>query len=581
MSIQSSDIRFSDYRQRFSIVTVVTCTLAISFLSLALPITTLQIYDRILPNQSTGTLAILMLSVSVIILLEVVLRLCRAYLIGLAGAVFVHKLSSAAIQHLLAADISHQTAKLTKEHQALGSVRQLRDFHNGHSLSTCVDLISVPVFLGVIALVADEMFLIPLFGLVLFCIVAWRDGAGIRSALDERERKDSERFNFLVRSLNAVHTAKAFSQEMSLLRRYETLQRDSSRANLIVSKATVGSINSVSLIGQAMTAIVVAWGALAVIEGQMSTGALIAVMLMSGRIMQPVQKALVLWTKYQDYCIGRERVLAIFRMPTVRQGNDDVLPTNHGSLALQDVSYASPNGEGVLLDSVNLRLRVGDAISLSGPSEQAKSQLLKVIAGLVQPTSGKAMINGQSVLDYRPSTLNNHVAYLGSDGAIFRGTIRDNITGFGGVPLGQALQIAGYLGLDQAISRLPAGLDTRLEGSQADSIAPGLKHRITLVRALARKPRIILVENADKSLDMEGYRQLYTLLGRLRRKTAMIIVSEDLNLKMLAPRQMVLENGVLRQVSSQSHVQYTQEVRSAVSAPADSTRLDGEQVLVT
>ena len=143
-----------------------------------------------------------------------------------------------------------------------------------------------------------------------------------------------------------------------------------------------------------------------------------------------------------------------------------------------------------------------------------------------------------------------HVGYISTNALIFRGTIRDNITCFGMIAESKAKEVAALLNVDQDVAKLPGGFDTFLQGNNTDSIPPGLKQRIAIVRVLAAKPRLILFDNADRSLDKDGYNMIYSLLARLKDKASMILISDDHNIQSLANQHFILKDGELVQSGS-------------------------------
>jgi ATP-binding cassette subfamily C protein LapB len=200
----------------------------------------------------------------------------------------------------------------------------------------------------------------------------------------------------------------------------------------------------------------------------------------------------------------------------------------------------------MILNNVNLDLKLGDVISISGDKSCGKSTLLKLITGLYSPGRGSILVNGKSASKFPARELIRHVGYLAMEGAIFKGTIAENLTAFGEIPENQVQEVVGLLGLDKEIEKLPAGYETNLDGSETDVIPPGLKQRIAIARVLSTKPRIILFDNADRSLDKEGYNQVYKLLARLKGKATMIICSDDRNILRLAMHDYVLVDGTLK-----------------------------------
>ncbi len=536
---------------RLSHPSLLLSTLAITILSLALPIMTLQVYDRILPNVGTGTLPVLIIGVCVALFLETLLRLCRSYIIGRAGASYEHRISCDAMQKLLNADLSVRGHYGIGEHlHRMTSVRKLKDFHNGYSFIVFTELAMVPVFFVLLLYIAHILVVVPAVVLGAFIILSLMKGTKLKTALHEREIVDDKRFNFLIESLEGVHTLKSFALENFFRRQYESLEEDSTIKNYHVTEATSSTFNMGAVFSHIMVAGVIGFGAWFVLQGYLTTGALIATLLLSGRMMQPVQKALSLWVRYQDYTLAKAHMLEILQTP--QQYRPDIIESDashlsKGDLTIENIGFSFKNPDYKVFDTISLSIKKGEAILISGGQGSGKTTLLKLIAGIYNCDHGRISIDGKDVTEYTHEDLIAHVGYIRQDALIFRGTIRDNITGYGQIAEDMAKEIASLLDVDKDIAKLPGGFDTFLNGDSTDNISVGLQQRIAIVRVLALKPKIILFDNADRRLDKEGYTRIYSLLARLKKKVSMILISEDRNICELEDRHFVIENKNLKE----------------------------------
>jgi ATP-binding cassette subfamily C protein LapB len=539
---------------RINVGDLLLASFTINILSLALPVMTLQVYDRLLPNPGSGTLPVLITGVCIAIVLECIMRLGRSYVMGWAGASFEHRLSCRAMNHILNADLSiPSNFGIGENLNRLSSIGRLKDFYNGYSLVTIFELIFVPLFLLLIAYIAGPLVIIPTVILMVFTIVSLIQGKTLLRDLEERDLDDDERYNFLIESLEGIHTIKSFALENTFSRRYESLEEKSTIANFKVTESAASTFNTGAVFASIMVTGVIAFGAVLVLNNQITVGALVATILLSGRIMQPTQRALGLWAKYQDYVLSRQKVESIFEIPlhktTPHEGDK---PEREGTLSLHNVSFRFSDDAPWLLQNVNLNLDRGDFICLQADHTPSKTALLDLIAGIYAPTQGEIEVDRYNTLRYSPEELTNHVGYIQSDGLIFRGTIRDNMTCFGLIEEAKVQEIAALLHVDKDIASLPSGFDTFLSGGNTDTIPPGLKQRISMVRVLAPKPRIILFDNADRSLDRQGYNLVYNLLARLKNKATIILCSDDQNLATQANRSFSLRNSILTETTTTS-----------------------------
>lgn len=533
---------------RRNILSLGTTTILIAILSLTLPVLTLQVYDRILPNPESGTLPVLMTGVCIAVLMEIGLRLCRAYMLGWSGAAYEHHMSCHAINHFLNIDLSAIKKNGTGENlNRMMSIGKLREFHNGYDVVTYTELAFIVPYLALIGYIAGPLAFVVLIVLAIFTASSVIMGYQLNKSLHKRDAADDRRYDFLIESLRGVHTIKAFSLEKPFLRRYENLQYDATIANYTVTESTAGTFNAATVFGHIMLCSVVTVGAWEVLNGHMTSGSLIAAIFLSGRIMQPVQRALSLWLKYQDYRVAKSKVKEIFNLPTVQKPQQSIKDVKaDGNLVLENVGF------GDLFHDVNINLRPGETIQISGAYGSGKTTLLKIMAGLYIPSKGSVLIDNHSPLDYLPQDLLNHVGLVSTDGVMFRGRIRDNLTRFNTIPESDIRPIAEMLGINHDVARLPRGFDTWVEGSEQDSVPPGLKQRIAVARVLATHPKIILFDNAEHNLDREGYRQIHSMLCKLKGKVTMVLVADDNNISSLANRHFVLSKDGLTETTSYS-----------------------------
>ena len=523
-------------------------TLVINLLALAMPIMMLQTYDRILPSHGIGTLALLIAGVLCAVILEVLLRLARSYLTGWSGAVFEHKTACAAMAHLLNSDIQQFEQQGAGAYiQKMAAISRLRSFYAGQALMTMVDLPFVLTFLGLIAYIGGDIVYVPLVLFSLFCIVSWIVGIRLKKEVREQDFSDKIRYNFLIETLTGIHSIKSQGLEKFFFRRNDRLQSRISEAHFQVALSNNIAMSCGMLFGQIMTVSVVSYGAIKVLNGDMGTGGLAACLLLSGRVMQPVQRALGLWTRFQSFFIDRQELEDIFALPVTSHRETEAMMSPTGLLSIKNLSFRYAEDQPVIFKNLTISLKAGQSISVVGRQGSGRATLLHLIAGLYKPTQGAITVDGADPARVNPVALAAHIGYLPEKGAIFQGTIMENLTFFGTIPEEEALIAAGHLGVTDAVALLPNGFKTMLSDSVTDPVPPGLKQRISIARALASRPRIILFNNADRSLDRNGYNLVFKVLGKIKRNTTLIIVSDDRNILRLADRELFIVDGQLQE----------------------------------
>lgn len=521
--------------------------LMINILSLALPVMMLQIYDRIIPHQSFGTLAVLIAGVCIALAVDAALRVMRAWLVGWSAASHEHAASCAAMERLSQADVGTFEKTPAGEHlQNLAALGRLREFNSGQSLTALVDLPFAVIFLALIYYLGGILVLVPVILLLLFCLSAGVAGARLRTALDHRRKADDNKSSLMVSILSGIHTAKSMAMEAPLLRRFEAAQDEVTRDSYRVALASGLAASLSAAFGQLSLILTAAAGAFLVLHGYLSIGGLSACTFLAGRAIQPIQRVLGTWLRLQDLAIARRQAQAVFSLPVQARTNARPTQTPQGRVTLEDVSFAY-DGASPLLKNISLRIEPGEAIAISGDRAGGKSALLQVIAGVLTAQKGSVRVDGVNPAEYGLSALQGRIGYMPQHGTIFRGTIMENLTGFrpGEDNAARAREAAEELGLDSVIDVLPRGYQTLLTDTAADPVPPGVKQRIALARVLAARPAVLLFDDADQALDKEGYNRLFRLMGRLKSTTTLVMVSHDQNLLSFADRHYRLENGML------------------------------------
>lgn len=544
---------------------LLTSSIVINLLSLGLPILTLQVYDRILPNQGSGTLPILISALCMVVVLEIVLRLARTYLINWKGAAFEYETMSRAIKGILNADLSMVNATGVGENlNRLSAISRLRDFYNGYTMITVVDLCFAGVFMGLIAYIGGWLAIVPIAIMALFLGSSFYYGRKLKSGLAARDHADDRRYNYMIGTLEGVHTLKSMGLEEHFMRRYERYECDSTLANYNVTIAASSSFNAAGVYAHGIIAATIAVGALMVLNGQMTAGGLIACILLSGRLMQPVQRGLGLWARYQDFLVSQEKANQILNIPQVQWRNmvetDQLMGDKLATLSLRDVGYYIHSQNRWLFNKVNLHMKQGITVHITGGHGVGRTVLMNMICGAYKPSDGQILIEGKNIQDYNKDDLVHKVGIINAESEIFRGTIMDNLTRFGLTSFESMHDLLESLGIERDVSKLAMGYDTFLHGVEPDTVTPGLKQRIAIARILALRPKVVLFDDADRNLDRNGYKNIITTLGALRRDTCLILVTDDKYISRLAQFHFELTAGGLIPIQPTTAPQKQQEV---------------------
>ncbi len=508
---------------------VLLASLAINLLTLALPLVILQVYDRIIPNDSRETFLFLCLGLVVVIFLDGFLRSLRSQVITWAAARFEHAVSMRAVRGLLGAEIiSYERSPAGTHMDRIGAVEMLRDFHSGQGLINVTDLPFAVVFLALIYLIGGDLVWAPLAVVGIAIVFAVILGIRLDRAVRHRNDLDDKRHNFVFQVLNGIHSVKGLGMEAQMCRRYQSFHAPLA--------AAVRDTNYLSSLGQSVGAVlgsmamvsVAAMGSIMVIDEQMSGGSLIACMLLAGRAIQPLIRMISFWVQTRNLKLAQERLDFIKTMEQEKAGGELVdLPDFSGQIELDDVTVYRGNRDVPVLSNVNLKINAGEIVAITGKSGGGKAAFLELLAGLLQPGEGTMLYDGTDTrkIDFRK--LRKRIGYVRQFAVLFRGTLLDNMTMFEGADqLPSALETGHSLGLDETIAKMPKGMKTRAGDTASEGLAGSIQQVIALVRVLARKPVLLLFDEANSALDFDADKKLQDLIKKRRGSMTMVMVTD-------------------------------------------------------
>lgn len=525
----------------------VLATMGSNLLALTLPLATLQLYDRVIPQHGLASLEVLAAALTLSLLLDVALRIAQGRMIAWSASRFEHEAGCAAVSAFLRAKPSAVNSDSPGVHvQRFNAVERLREFAAHQGLVTLVDLPFAFVFLGLIWIIAPPLFLVAAGFLAAAFAGAWLLGLKLRKAVHERAQIDDRRMSFLLEILGASHSIKGAAIETAILRRYERLVEQASAAGYRTTLLTGTAQGLGNVSAHVLAFAVMALGASLVLGHELTVGSLAACSLLAGRALQPLLRAVGVFTQLYTVAEAAERHNTVLTLPPSRASATAHPEPASSILQLRNVSFGYTPDHPLITDA-SLTVEPGAAISILS-SSPGKSTLLRLAAGLLEPDSGEATLGGIPLHCLPPRTLARHVGYVPQQATLFRGTLMDNLTMFepGRFWIDQATRLSKELGLDDYVMRLAQGYDTQVDDEGA-FLPRGVAQRMTIVRALVRAPRVILFDDANTAFDHEADLQLKRLFQRLKQEgCALVLVSHRPSLLAMADRSYVLsDKGLL------------------------------------
>ncbi|WP_027849039.1 peptidase domain-containing ABC transporter [Marinospirillum minutulum] len=527
---------------------IVLASLMTNLLALALPLGMLQIFDRVLKNESIHTLVVLALGIVLMMVLEEVLKGVNATVTNWLGARFKHKASMQVLNKVFQIPMrlfgKEEPGAYAEKMQAASKVS---DVYSGNALLVLLDLPFVFVFLGVIWLVAGSLVIVPILLILFFMLAMLFFGRWMYKQIVMRDLNDERRISFLTEVLAGILSIKTMSLESIMQRRYERLKESSASQGERLFFGNNFASNLGSIMSQVMIVLVIFFGALLVLEGDMSSGALAACMMLSVRALQPLQKGLSIWMRYQAFVAGDKRLTELLSMPSHSETGLTPLSSVNYGLSLKDVSLSfDVEGEKkYLFKALNLDIPKGQCLAIRGDSGSGKTALLSLINGIEELDEGVVLVDDKPINQFQSESLRQTIAMLPQEGVVFVGSILDNLTMFEPNREARALEIAKQIGLDFIIASMKQGYQTPLGENASETLPMGVRQLIAIVRALAFNPAVILFDEANSALDFESDKKLRQYLESRKGELTMVMVTNRPSMIKLADTIYRIHEGKL------------------------------------
>ncbi|WP_162598419.1 ABC transporter transmembrane domain-containing protein [Vibrio rumoiensis] len=504
----------------------------INLLSLALPFALLQIYDRILPNQSYGTAVILLIGVAVAIFAEMILRFLRSWLSASSAANFEQETVEHSVFSLFKADYQH-IAKMGigRIYNGFSSIAQMRDAYSGQLMIGLVDLPFVIVFIALISYIGGSLVFIPILVWIVVGIIVLLIGNQLTKATQELSLTESQRLRVFIQVFSGLSTEKALAQEAEISSQYRQSNYHYASMQQRVDWLAAKLQLFIGLASQGTTLALIMIGSLVVLNGDLTTGGLTACSILAGRAVAPLSSLINLYNRVATADVAKQEVIEILELPEVpfrgivELEEDEKFPS--GPIQLRNFKVTEV---GAKLDIEELTIPANGLVALHSDPLSFSNLFIASIGCFKQREQGELIIGGHDLYDYRYDQYHSAVIFVPTWPTLFAGSVLENLTMFRPELEGDALILAEQLGLSTAIGELAAGYQTQIGESGIETFNKGTIRMIAMVRALVQRPSILLLQQPLLSLDLDSQQRLIQVLSLYSQTMTIIVATQFQNL---------------------------------------------------
>jgi len=524
---------------------VLLAAFMVNLFAIALPLFTMNVYDRVVPNHAIETLWMLAAGVGIILFADLVLRTMRGYFLDLASSRVDVKLSAYIMERVLGLRMENRPVSAGSFAANLRSFETIRDFITSATVTAFIDVPFALIFLVVIGWIGWPLILPIVFGMVLVLIYALTIHSKMHELSETTYRAGAMRNATLVESLVGLESIKALGAESVMQRKWEMSANFLSRTGAQLRLLSASTMNVAMWTQQSVNIAVVVVGVYLIADGNLTLGGLIASSMLSSRALAPIGQVAGLLTQYHNAATALKSLDGILQQPIERPHDSNFVTRQHftGDIEFKDVDFNYPNQEQAALRGVSLKIRAGEHIAILGRVGSGKTTLEKLILGLYQPTSGAVLVDGIDLRQLDPAELRRNVGYVPQDVTLFYGSLRDNLTlsatGADDAAVLRAAQIGGII---EFVNSHPKGFDMTV-GERGESLSGGQRQAVAIARAVINDPPILLMDEPTGSMDHSSEEEIKQQLRTYATGKTMIVITHRTSLLDLVDRIIVVDSG--------------------------------------
>ena len=523
---------------------VAIISLFINLFILATPLFTMNVYDRVLPNNAMETLWALFIGISIIMVFDFIMKMVRSYFLGIAGKRADTVISNKIFSHLLNIKMNAKPASTGQFVSRLQSYESVREFFTSATIAAIVDLPFVIIFIMVIFFIGGPLGYITLAIVFILITTSWYMQKPLKKIVEQSVKEEQLKQTTLIEAVTGLEIIKSIRAQNRMKTHWDK------SISKTVHYAEQGQFLSHSInyftafMSQFSNILIVAAGVYLASAGELTMGGIIAAMMLNGRVIAPVSQIVGMIIRYDRTMLSLKNLDEIMQMPVEKEDRNYISrPNLKGDIELKDLEFTYSEKKYKILKDINITIKDGEKVAILGKIGSGKSTLLKLIMNLYEPDNGSVLIDGVDTRQIDPVDLRKSMGIVPQEPFLFMGSIKDNITiGEQFVTDEELLKVSRIAGLHEFLDKHEAGFDL-IVGERGEGLSGGERQSVTLARALISNPNIIMLDEPTNAMDKQAETAFINKLEEIIKDKTLVLVTHKTSLLKLVDRVIILENG--------------------------------------
>ena len=518
----------------------------INILVIAAPLFVMNIYDQVLPNKAIATLWVLAIGMGCVVIFDFILKTTRHAILGNAGRRADVILASRIFSHVLSMDVGKRPLKTGEFANQLRDYEMVREFFTSNTVVTFTDFMFISLFIVIIYYIAGVVAIVPLAAVILVIAIGLLLQVPLSRAVRKSQAEATHRHSLVIEALNGLETIKCARAEGQFQQQWEQFIGHNSRTAESMRSLSTLAMNATGIVQQLVSVGVIIIGVYLFSEGEVSSGAIIAAVILSSRAVAPLGQIAATLSRAQQAFNAYKSLDRIMALPSEDDGQDRHVNRRiaEGRISFDNVTFAYPESETPALKDFNLKIEPGERIGIIGKIGSGKTTIGRLLARLYLPTGGTLLLDDVDIRQYHPAEVRRAVAFISQDTALFFGSLRDNIVlGVPHISDDLVLRAAEFAGVADFARNHPKGFNLQV-GEGGRFLSSGQRQSVVLARAFLLEPLIMFLDEPSGSMDMASERLLIQRLKTaFHPNQTVIVTTHRYNVLALVDRLVVIDSG--------------------------------------
>lgn len=534
------------YKLRPLYYQVMIASFLTNIFALMIPLFSLNVYDRVVPNNTFSTLWVLSIGMGIVLIFDFILKVIKSHFVDTASKNADIVLSSRLLEKILGVHLSDRTLSVGELASNVKELEVIREFFSSVTLLTLIDIPFAIIFLALITYIGGIWFFITtIVFITMMVITSWMMHNIISQHVMEGFKTTNKKSGFLIETILGLETIKAFCAEGKSQHYWERLSEQNAtnyRQSNFFSSLAINFMQSITNLNYVVFVII---GVYLISTRDLTMGGLIACTILGGRVIAPFAQAVTLLMRLNNVMMSYRAIDKLMSLSTERSSDRTYFPKHEllGNITFKNLSFKyADEGEQVLRD-VSFQIDPLDKVAIVGKIGSGKTTLEKLIMGFYSPQSGSILFDGINAQQIDPADLRGHIGYVSQDIYLFSGTILENIMLGGGSfspkEIEQAIVLSGTLAF---IQNHPQGVNMQV-GEGGRFLSGGQKQSIAIARAILHNPPILILDEPTSMMDQQSELNFLVHFKKFIDDKTVLFITHNPNLLSLANKILLLDAG--------------------------------------